>query len=157
MNVEKYLDQGETVKYTAKPSFVPVIIPGVISAILLIVGLILANAKLTTMIAGVIMTIVGIVFALFTISQIEIVAGTWVIVTDKRIMMHKGLLKNTLSEIPADKVSGITINQSLFGRIFDYSSVIVESSAVVSGVKAAYIKKPFDLKKIIQTNAKQSN
>lgn len=158
MKIEKYLISGETVRYIAKPSKAPVIVPLIITAVLLCAGLPMANSNHpTAMPIGLVISIIGFVFALFTIGQLENIVGTWVIVTDKRVMMHRGMLKNIFSEVPIDKVSGITINQSLFGRLFDYSTIIVESSAIISGVKTPFISKPFDFKRAIQENAVQSN
>ncbi len=66
--------------------------------------------------------------------------------------MNYGLFKSVFSEVPLDKISGVTIKESLFGKICGYGDIIIESSATISGVKVRYIKAPFELKKNLPEN-----
>lgn len=64
--------------------------------------------------------IVGIV--MFIIKQIRIHTTDFV-VTDRRVMMKKGLLTADVEEITLEAIEGSHIYQSLLGRIFNYGSL----------------------------------
>lgn len=49
-------------------------------------------------------------------------------VTNKRVVVKVGLLRRHSTEILLRQVEGITVDQSIFGRIFDYGTIVVEGT-----------------------------
>lgn len=151
MNYEKYLKKGEKVSYTAKGSFAPAFASGVVFIIFVVLAIILfvsaVRPDAPAVVLGAISSVIAFVELLYFIQQLGLAATTCILITDSRAIMCYGLLKSVFSEIPLDKISGVTIRESLFGKICGYGDILIESSASVSGVRVKYIKKPFELKK----------
>lgn len=51
--------------------------------------------------------------------------------TNKRVISKKGLLNVKILDSPIDKINDFDIRQSLFGRIFNYSKVIIKTSSSI--------------------------
>ena len=49
-------------------------------------------------------------------------------VTNKRVVLKVGLVRRQSTEILLRQVEGITVDQGLIGRIFDYGTIIVEGT-----------------------------
>lgn len=49
-------------------------------------------------------------------------------VTNKRVVVKTGLLRSRSSETLLRQVEGITVDQGIFGRIFNYGTIIVEGT-----------------------------
>jgi hypothetical protein len=49
-------------------------------------------------------------------------------VTNKRVVVKVGLVRRRSTEILLRQVEGITVDQGLFGRIFDYGTIVVEGT-----------------------------
>lgn len=151
MNFEKYLKKDEKINYAAKASFIPVFTSGIAFAIFLVLAIILFTSAVSweapAIVFGVISSFLAFVELLYLIQTLGLVATTCILITENRAIMCYGLLKSVFSEVPLDKISGVTIKESLFGKICGYGDIIIESSATTSGVKVKYIKAPFELKK----------
>ncbi len=148
MNIEKYLKKGEKVNYEGKTSLAIPVVSTILSAIFIIVAVILfLNNQVGV---GVGFIVVGIPSLIFALTKWEYCLSSSAYITDKRAFVKIGLLRNVFSEVSLEKISGVTIHQPLFGRIFNYGTVIVESSANVSGARIAYLKDPFEFKKQLE-------
>jgi uncharacterized membrane protein YdbT with pleckstrin-like domain len=51
-----------------------------------------------------------------------------IVVTDKRVMLSKGIITHNLGMMPLGKVTDLTFQRSLGGRVLGYGTVIVESA-----------------------------
>ena len=71
------------------------------------------------------------------------------------MLMRSGWFTIKFSELPLEKVSGISFKQSLLGRIFNYATTLVESSANVSGIRIKWLKAAFEFKKKLQNQTEQ--
>jgi hypothetical protein len=49
-------------------------------------------------------------------------------VTNKRVVVKTGLIRNHSSETLLRQVEGITVDQGIFGRIFNYGTIIIEGT-----------------------------
>ena len=149
MNIDRYLKNNEQVTYKATTSAVPIIIDVVFAVLFIAFGIIYIalSQKMNPPPILFFSFPLAILFIILSIYNWTYFISTGVYITDKRVITCCGLLKSVFSEVPLEKVSGVTISESFFGKIFGYGNVIVESSAATSGVKLRYIKKPFDLKK----------
>lgn len=63
----------------------------------------------------------------FTVAMIEHVC-TCLAVTNKRVICKFGFIRRSTFEINLDKVEGVNLEQSFWGRIFDCSTVIVSGT-----------------------------
>lgn len=50
-------------------------------------------------------------------------AAVTVLVTDRRILEIRGMVAHTVSELRLDAIQGVTVDQSIFGRIFNFGTV----------------------------------
>lgn len=149
MNVDRYLKNNEQVTYKATTSAVHIIVYGIFAVLFIAIGIIYIalSQKMNPPPILFFSFPLAILFIILSIHNWAYLISTRVYITDKRVIMCSGLLRSVFSEVALEKVSGVTISESIFGKIFDYGNVIIESSAATSGVKLRYIKNPFDLKK----------
>jgi uncharacterized membrane protein YdbT with pleckstrin-like domain len=54
--------------------------------------------------------------------------GTEIAVTDRRIILKRGLIQRHTIEVNMDKVESVDVDQSILGRIFDYGTVTVHGT-----------------------------
>jgi uncharacterized membrane protein YdbT with pleckstrin-like domain len=71
------------------------------------------------------------------------------VLTDKRVIGKVGFLSRKSLEILLKKVEGLQVNQGLFGRIFDYGTIVVSGTG---GSKTPFqgIAKPLYFRKHVQ-------
>jgi uncharacterized membrane protein YdbT with pleckstrin-like domain len=50
-------------------------------------------------------------------------------VTDRRVIEKYGIISVTTKETALDKVQNVTFRQGLFGKIFNYGTVVIQSAA----------------------------
>lgn len=149
MKVEGYLRKGEEIKHKGKVSLAIPLISTIIAVVCSGLGVAFCFSDYT-LVAGVILLLIGVPTLFFALSRWEYCGSSAIFITDKRVFIKVGLLKNLFSEVPLDKISGVTIHQPLFGKIFNYGTMIVESSAAVSGARIAYLKDPFAFKNLLE-------
>jgi uncharacterized membrane protein YdbT with pleckstrin-like domain len=53
---------------------------------------------------------------------------TEIAVTDRRIIYKRGFIRRYTIEMHMDKVESVDVDQSVFGRIFDYGDVVVRGT-----------------------------
>lgn len=160
MKINEYLSSDEKIIYGARVSKVSFI------ASLIVAGVVLIATVALFLIA--VFTHNGVlgIFALFGVpSSILLfvlalkdsvyVFSTRAYITNKRVLVRYGWISHRISELPLEKVSGISFNQSLLGRIFNYATTLVESSANVSGIRIKWLKSAFEFKKMLQNQAEQ--
>jgi uncharacterized membrane protein YdbT with pleckstrin-like domain len=54
--------------------------------------------------------------------------STEIAVTDRRIILKRGLIQRHTIEINMDKVESVDVDQSILGRIFDYGTITVHGT-----------------------------
>lgn len=123
--VEKTLGRGETIVAKAEVSKLPVIVWGVIS-----VGLFfLTAAGFDFDLSGV---VAGIIIAIAVFAKPAITAFTTELsLTNRRIVGKTGFFKTKTLDFPIKKINSIYVEQKLFGKIFNYSTVNVSSASGV--------------------------
>jgi len=105
--VESVLSSGETVEYEAKVSIwslMPLFIIGLVLLPLYGLGLI------------------------FWISAYLKYVSTELAITNKKIIAKFGFIKRDTIELLLPKVESIQVNQSLFGRMLNYGSIVVSGA-----------------------------
>ncbi len=84
---------------------------------------------------------------LVTVLRFTIFTVMWwierLVVTDKRVMLTEGVIVHKVGMMPLSKVTDLTFQRSLGGRIFGYGSVIVESAGQIQALNEIdYIPRP---------------
>lgn len=70
-------------------------------------------------------------------------------VTNKRVVMKIGLIYRKSLEIMLDKVEGVSVNQSIMGRIFDYGEITIIGTGGTND-SFLYIPSPLEFRKKVQ-------
>jgi uncharacterized membrane protein YdbT with pleckstrin-like domain len=70
--------------------------------------------------------------ALVAVLRFTVLVILWwterIVVTDKRLMLSRGIITHNLGMMPLSKVTDLTFQRSLGGRMLGYGTVIVESA-----------------------------
>jgi uncharacterized membrane protein YdbT with pleckstrin-like domain len=68
----------------------------------------------------------GVLIALWWVERI--------VITDKRVMLSRGILTHRIAMMPLKKVTDLTFRQSILGRILDYGTMVFESAGQIQGL-----------------------
>lgn len=84
--------------------------------------------------------------ALFVVARFTYVVLIWwverIVVTDKRMMMTTGIITTKVLMMPISKVTDLTYERPLIGRILGYGTMIVESAGQIQALnRLAYLPK----------------
>lgn len=80
--------------------------------------------------------------AAFALAALVTAAQAWFIrwtteiaVTDKRIIFKRGFITRHTAEMSIDKTTAVDVNQSIWGRIFDYGSVHIHAAGGAGAIE----------------------
>jgi uncharacterized membrane protein YdbT with pleckstrin-like domain len=66
-----------------------------------------------------------------------------IVVTDKRMMLAQGIITHRVGMMPLGKVTDLTFERSLGGRMFGYGTIIVESAGQIQALnRIDYMPQP---------------
>jgi uncharacterized membrane protein YdbT with pleckstrin-like domain len=69
-----------------------------------------------------------------------------IVITDKRVMLAQGILTHNVGMMPLGKVTDLTFQRSLGGRMFGYGTLIVESAGQIQALnKITYMPRPEEI------------
>jgi len=75
---------------------------------------------------------------------------TEIAVTDKRIIFKRGFINRHTAEMNMDKVANVDVDQSIWGRMFDYGSVHILGTGGIAGIEHLHrIANPIGLRNAI--------
>lgn len=85
--------------------------------------------------------------ALVAVLRFSVFAILWwiekLVVTDKRVMLAEGFIVHKVGMMPISKVTDLTFERSLGGRMFGYGTVIVESAGQIQALnRIDYLPRP---------------
>lgn len=83
-------------------------------------------------------------------------ATTEMAITNLRIIYKKGLLVRQVAEISVDRIEGVVVHQSLFGRLLDYGQIAVRGMGVGEVILPA-MSKPIVFRQAIQIAREKSD
>ena len=79
-----------------------------------------------------VMSVFGLVFLVVSLSMLvsfEIkVRQKWAVITDKRIIVHKGIMRRSVTTIKYPSINEIALDQNLFSRMFGYGTLTIRTS-----------------------------
>jgi uncharacterized membrane protein YdbT with pleckstrin-like domain len=149
--VDEHLNAGEKVAF--RTTLHPIVF--VAPAILALVALLFAAQRETREFAGYIFLLAVIIGGYLAIQYVT----SEFAVTTSRVIIKIGWLSRRTVELQLAKVEGVTVEQGLIGRIFDYGTIIVGGTG---GTKEPFkfIRAPIEFRKQVQqpmgaTNAAQ--
>jgi uncharacterized membrane protein YdbT with pleckstrin-like domain len=128
--VKEVLQPGETVLFASRLHWL-LYAPG---AILVLVGVVIVLGRYGST-AGAVNDIVwGIALLCLAVGSALMLRAwfrrwtTEIAVTDRRVIYKRGFIRRYTVEMHMDKVESIDVDQSVFGRIFDFGDVIVRGT-----------------------------
>ena len=91
---------------------------------------------------------VALIFLLYCLWHIFMYLSVEYGITNKRLIMKKGIIKLETLEISSDRIESIYCNQGLFGRIFRYGTIEISG---VGGKTPVFfmVQKPFSVRRKI--------
>ena len=126
--LENILEPGETVRYRTNVSwtiYAPSLLLALCTAAVLAAGAAYSDVTTLSWFVAVILapaTIFTFVPAWFRRWTTEIA------VTDRRIIMKRGLIRRHTIEMNMQKVESVDVDQTLIGRLFDYGNVTIRGT-----------------------------
>jgi uncharacterized membrane protein YdbT with pleckstrin-like domain len=73
---------------------------------------------------------------------------TEIAVTNLRVIQKRGFIRRVTGEMNMNKVESVIVDQTLFGRLFDYGSIVVRGTG--SGIEGLhFIARPIELRSTI--------
>lgn len=154
---EKNLQKGEAVLYYPESHWIVLVKPVfflAVAVVLLITkeitapyvtsfGLDILNTVYNPLLIAIL--IAALLFLIWKIVSFYLVQYS---ITNKRLILKKGVLTSTLVDMPIEKVESITCVQSLLGSIFNYGTILVSG---IGGKLPRYsaIRKPHKVRRVI--------
>ncbi|GHU94704.1 hypothetical protein FACS189479_07730 [Spirochaetia bacterium] len=157
---KKNLQEGETVIYYPELHWIFLIKPIIflaISIVLLIISKVITgyadSIGFITVNAIIYQIVLGVIFLLALLLLFRTVIEFFLVqysITNKRLILKKGLFTSTLIDMPIEKVESIICVQSIFGRLLNYGTILVSG---VGGMLPRYttIQKPHKVRRILYT------
>jgi uncharacterized membrane protein YdbT with pleckstrin-like domain len=76
-------------------------------------------------------------------------ARTELAITDRRVIEKSGVLSVTTAEATLDKVQSVSFRQGIFGKIFNYGTVVIQTAAKMGAEGLRGIKNPKQIRDTI--------
>lgn len=134
--VERFTDRGESVVYKTTLSPVVLIAPAGLAAVGIMLWLVAvagvsssqghptpADTAAAKFLFG-----LGVLFCVPVVLAVLNRNASEFAVTTRRVIMKQGVLRRRAIEILLDRVEGISVAQSILGRVWDYGTIIVKGT-----------------------------
>ncbi len=125
--VDEILQPGETVLYSTNAHWI-FYLPAIIGWIVALVFLVLSRTTVTTslvLLCWGIAAVVAVVSFYWTLRAWFHRLTTETDVTDRRVVHKTGFIRRRTFEIALDKIESVDVDQSIFGRVFNYGDVTI--------------------------------
>jgi uncharacterized membrane protein YdbT with pleckstrin-like domain len=88
--------------------------------------------------------------ALVAVLRFTVLTILWwierIVITDKRVMLAQGIVMHSVGMMPLGKVTDLTFQRSLGGRIMGYGTLIVESAGQIQALnRIDYMPRPEEI------------
>ena len=136
--------------FHAKESWIPLILGAIPFILLGILALVIAWKFFGNTTVGLILLGISVVAAIVTrVPQIIANLDTDVIVTDKRLYARTGIIDIKDQVCDLSTVSDTTVDPTIFGRIFNYADVRIQTYAGEQDFELHRISRAYDMRKAI--------
>lgn len=87
---------------------------------------------------------------LITVLRLTILVALWwverIVITDKRVMLAKGILTHNIGMMPLGKVTDLTFERTMTARIMGYGTMIIESAGQIQALnKIEFMPQPEEI------------
>ena len=88
--------------------------------------------------------------ALVVVLRLTIFVMLWwverIVITDKRVMLAKGILTHNIGMMPLGKVTDLTFERTLTGRMMGYGTMVIESAGQIQALnRIDYMPRPEEI------------
>jgi len=88
--------------------------------------------------------------ALVAVLRFTILTILWwierIVITDKRVMLAQGIITHNVGMMPLGKVTDLTFQRTLGGRMFGYGTIVVESAGQIQALnRIDYLPRPEEI------------
>ena len=136
--------------FHAKESWVPLVLGAIPFILLGILAFVIAWRFFGNTTVGLILLGISVVAAIVTrVPQIIANLDTDVIVTDKRLYARTGIIDIKDQVCDLSTVSDTTVDPTIFGRIFNYADVRIQTYAGEQDFELHRISRAYDMRKAI--------
>lgn len=94
--------------------------------------------------------ILGVIIALAALAIYVSYTSAELAVTNRRVLAKFGLISRQVVEVRASKIEGVTINQSITGRLLDYGTIVISGSGGTA-VPIPCVRDPLGFRRAIDT------
>jgi uncharacterized membrane protein YdbT with pleckstrin-like domain len=133
------LKKDETIVLLIRPHWLVLFLPSFYVVVGIIAGILIGSY-------GYFIPLVPLFYLVYKIIQRN--NNLWA-VTNLRVIDEDGVLSHNSKESPLDKINNVTYKQSLWGRIFGYGNVQIQTAAEVGSTTYFTVEKPKELKDTI--------
>ena len=119
--------QGETVIYEAKLHDIVYLPPVIVGVIMLVPCAVFPSVATAFLALMVVVVMVAWCIAIY--------GGRQFILTSKRVIVKKGIIRRQVHELMLRKCEGIQVEQSIMGRILNYGTLLVTTGEVTNQYK----------------------
>jgi uncharacterized membrane protein YdbT with pleckstrin-like domain len=141
---ENSLIQGETIVYEGKLHWSVMLWP-VIGGI--IFGLIALPTLFTSTGTGFIFLVIAGLCVGYGLMKMK---STEMVVTNKRVLLKKGILRSVTVEVLLSKVEGIIVNEPILGKMLGYGTIVIRGTGGTNE-PFANVAQPLEFKRRVQT------
>ena len=126
--IEKNLMNGEQIVYEARQHWIIYLKPFLL--LLIAIGLFVIPTKDMALLMQVCMSVVLLVVA--AIWAVNIYGGRKYILTNRRLILKRGILRRESTDLVLRRCEGVSISQTILGRMLNYGDVNVSTGEVAN-------------------------
>jgi membrane protein YdbS with pleckstrin-like domain len=138
------LQKGEKILHITYSTWTALILPFLVSLALVIVGIVIVWR--VPSVWGWLVAVAGVAYWLLRYSIWKV--NLWA-VTNFRVIDESGLLTHYAKESPLDKINNVSYDQSVWGRVFNYGHVEIQTAAEAGATDYYNVNHPKRLKDTI--------
>ena len=138
------LQKGEKVLLVTYSSWTALVLPFLVALALVIVGIVVV-LKVPS-VWGWLVAVAGVVYWLLRYSAWKV--NLWA-VTNFRVIDEAGLLTHYAKESPLDKINNVSYDQTVWGRLFNFGHVEIQTAAEAGATDYYNVNHPKRLKDLI--------
>jgi uncharacterized membrane protein YdbT with pleckstrin-like domain len=124
-----------------------VMLNAVTSTALFLLAIVIAERLLPD---GVLVDNLAFYLALVAVLRFTVLTILWwierIVITDKRVMLAQGIITHNVGMMPLGKVTDLTFQRTLSGRLFGYGTIVVESAGQIQALnRIDYLPRPEEI------------
>ena len=148
--IEKNLMENEQIVYEARQHWVIYCKPALL--VLIAIGLFVIPTKDMALVMQVAMSLV--LLAVAGIWALNIYGGRKYVLTNRRLILKRGIVRRKSTDLILRRCEGVSISQSIVGRMLNYGLVEVSTGEVVNSFR--YIEEPVRFSTLINQQIAQN-